>query len=160
MPCLKKTAVLYVLVTLAFFLRGVWIGRLSNSSPMRFLESEKTESRDGGNATALGGNPRIGDINVYTHPPAISVVAPSEPEEKKKPQIVFLGAEYIDMNEGVGNRGLYRAVGVKGDGKGDNRFLSERRRQDRGIFSQSAHEIQGCGRERNRDLSIGTAVAR
>lgn len=113
----QTTAVLFALIALALLAIGIWIGRLSKPTH-RFFESQQSEPKNkAADRPVVGGSARIGDINVYAHPPAAPAVV-VEPEEKVMPRIIFLDAEYIEMNEGLESRGLYRAVGVKGDGKG------------------------------------------
>jgi hypothetical protein len=149
----QTTATLFALIALALLAIGIWIGRLSKPT-QRFFESEKSEPKDKAEVPAIGGSARIGDINVYTHPPATPVQVASEPEEKMKPRIIFLGAEYIEMNEGVEHRGLYRVVGVKGDGKG---IIASFRNDDAKV---AGHSIRAHLRFRDETgKEIGTGVS-
>jgi hypothetical protein len=129
-----KTSVFYALTAVAIFLLGIWIGRLSKPT-QRFFETEQSERKDEAAPPVIGGSARIGDINVYAHPPA-APVAVGEPEEKVTPRIIFLGAEYIEVTEGLESRGLYRAVGVKGDGKA---IVASFRNEDAKATAQSEH---------------------
>lgn len=96
---------------------------------------------------------RASDINIYPHPPATPAVV-VEPEEKVTPRIIFLGAEYIAMTEGLESRGLYRAVGVKGEGKG---IVASFRNED---TKAAAYSIRAHLRYRDEGgKEIGTGVS-
>ncbi len=95
-----KTSVFYGLTAVAIFLLGIWIGRLSKfSRPVeveRPVELEKPEPKNKAEAAASGGHARIGDINVYTHPPAPT---PSDFNREEIQRKKFDAVPSIDLSE-------------------------------------------------------------